>query len=50
VQLVVLKHLLEKHIEVEEEEMMPMAKKMLTKSTIEEISEKFESIEEKLEK
>jgi len=50
VQLMVLKHLLEKHIEVEEEEMIPMAKKMLAKSTVEEISEKFESIEEKLEK
>lgn len=49
VQLIVLKHLLEKHIDVEEEEMIPMAKKMLTKSTVEEISEKFESIEEEIE-
>lgn len=49
VQLMVLKHLLEKHMEVEEEEVMPMAKKMLDKGKIEEISEQFESIEEKLE-
>ena len=45
----VLKHLLEKHIEVEEAEMIPMAKKMLNKGKVEEISEQFESIEEKLE-
>ena len=49
VQLMVLKHLLEKHIEVEEAEMIPMAKKMLNKGKVEEISEQFESIEEKLE-
>jgi hemerythrin-like domain-containing protein len=49
VQLMVLKHLLEKHIEVEEEEVIPMAKKMLNKTKVNEISEQFESIEEKLE-
>jgi hemerythrin-like domain-containing protein len=49
VQINLLKHLLEKHIEVEEEELIPMAQKMLNKSKINEISEEFESIEEKLE-
>lgn len=49
VQLNLLKHLLEKHIEVEEEEVIPMAQKMLDKSKVDEISEEFESIEEKLE-
>jgi len=44
-----LKHLLEKHIEVEEAELIPMAQKMLDKSKVEKISEQFESIEEKLE-
>jgi hemerythrin-like domain-containing protein len=49
VQLTLLKHLLEKHIEVEEEEVLPMAQKMLDKSKVAELSEEFESIEEKLE-
>lgn len=50
VQLNLLKHLLEKHIEVEEAEIIPMAQKMLDKSEVDKISEEFESIEEKLEK
>jgi hemerythrin-like domain-containing protein len=49
VQANVLKHLLEKHIEVEEEEVIPMAKDMLDKKTVEELGEQFESLEEELE-
>lgn len=49
VQLNLLKHLLEKHMEVEEQEVIPMAKKMLDKSKVDKLSEDFESIEEKLE-
>ncbi len=49
VQLNLLKHLLEKHIEVEEDEVIPMAQKMLDKTKVETLSEQFESIEEKLE-
>ncbi|MGE5638171.1 MAG: hemerythrin domain-containing protein [Chloroflexota bacterium] len=50
VQLNVLKHMLEKHIEVEEAEVIPMAQGMLEETEVEELSEQFESIEEKLEK
>lgn len=50
VQLNVLKHMLEKHIEVEEAEVIPMAQGMLEETKVEELSEQFESIEEKLEK
>jgi hemerythrin-like domain-containing protein len=49
VQVVVLKHLLEKHMEVEEAEVIPMAKKMLDPSRLSKISQDFESIEQKLE-
>jgi hemerythrin-like domain-containing protein len=44
-----LKHMLEKHIEVEEAEIIPMAQKMLGKSKVDALSEQFETIEEKLE-
>jgi Hemerythrin HHE cation binding domain. len=50
VQLNLLKHLLEKHIEVEESEVIPKAQKMLEQSKVDTISKDFESIEEKLEK
>jgi hemerythrin-like domain-containing protein len=50
VQLNVLKHMVEKHIEVEEAEVIPMAQGMLEETEVEELSEQFESIEEKLEK
>lgn len=49
VQLNLLKHLLEKHIEVEEAEVIPMAQKMLEQSKVDKISKDFKAIEEKLE-
>lgn len=49
VQLTLLKHLLEKHIEVEEAEVIPMAQKMLEQSKVDMISKDFKAIEEKLE-
>ena len=50
VQLNLLKHLLEKHIEVEEAEVIPMAQKMLEQSKVDKISKDFKAIEEKLER
>jgi hemerythrin-like domain-containing protein len=50
IQAIVLKHLLEKHIEVEEEEVLPLAKEMLSKKVVDELSENFEAIEERIEK
>jgi hemerythrin-like domain-containing protein len=49
VQLNVMKHLLKIHHEVEETEIIPTAKKLLSTSTVDKLSEQFESIEEKLE-
>jgi len=49
VQATVLKHLLKKHHEVEETEIIPTAKKFLSKSVVDELSEKFKSIEKKIE-
>jgi len=49
VQVNLLKHMLEKHIEVEEKEVIPIAQDMLSKKDVEELSEDFESIEERIE-
>jgi len=49
VQANVMKHLLKIHHEVEETEIIPTAKKILAKSVVDELSEQFESIEEKIE-
>jgi len=44
-----LKHLLEKHIEAEEKEVLPAAQDMLSKKDVDELSEAFMSIEERIE-
>jgi hemerythrin-like domain-containing protein len=49
VQVNLLKHMLEKHIEVEEQEVIPAAQDMLSKKAVDELSEAFESIEERIE-
>ncbi len=49
VQVSLLRHLLEKHIEVEEAEVIPMAEGMLRKTKVNDLSDEFLSIEEKLE-
>jgi hemerythrin-like domain-containing protein len=49
VQLNVLKHLLEKHIEEEETKVLPLAEELLDEQKMGELSEQFESIEESLE-
>lgn len=49
VQVNLLKHMLDKHIEVEEKEVIPIAQDTLTKKQVNELSEDFESIEERIE-